>query len=197
MSAITIGPCPKCLPGSKVPLKERHLHANSNCSECKGEGTVEIDKEKRWEEDLKNEAILDKVDAMEDAGIDWKKMSDEEFEKWTDENTPLGRIERFLWDNAKKMSTAGSTFSIIAPFILEHLQEIIELSKPRETDTPASISDPKRSYQCERCGGMGQQVAGLWDGTGYNSTAGTCTDCEGSGKLGPVSMPGPASDGKN
>lgn len=42
----------------------------------------------------------------------------------------------------------------------------------------------RRLYQCERCGGTGRQAAGLWDGTGYGSVAGTCADCGGSGKLG-------------
>jgi protein gp37 len=37
-------------------------------------------------------------------------------------------------------------------------------------------------FHCERCGGMGMQDGGLWDGTAYASKAGRCTSCDGKGK---------------
>lgn len=39
-------------------------------------------------------------------------------------------------------------------------------------------------YQCERCGGIGKQPAGCWDGTAYASPSGCCDDCRGVGILG-------------
>jgi len=41
-----------------------------------------------------------------------------------------------------------------------------------------------RTTLCERCGGIGKQPAGCWDGSAYNAAAGTCDDCMGAGYLG-------------
>lgn len=43
-----------------------------------------------------------------------------------------------------------------------------------------------KRFQCERCGGTGQQEAGLWTGTAYASVAGLCDACNGEGLLGPM-----------
>lgn len=45
---------------------------------------------------------------------------------------------------------------------------------------------PHRRYQCERCGGTGQQQEGCWDGEEYAGKAGTCAICNGEGLLGVV-----------
>ncbi len=82
MSAIIIGPCPGCISKTGLTLKERKLKANPDCPKCKGSGIIEINREKRLEEDRKMEEILDKADAMFDEGINEEEMSDEEFEKW-------------------------------------------------------------------------------------------------------------------
>jgi hypothetical protein len=39
--------------------------------------------------------------------------------------------------------------------------------------------------QCERCGGTGQQYPGLWnmETQAYDTKAGTCDDCKGTGRL--------------
>ncbi len=49
----------------------------------------------------------------------------------------------------------------------------------------AALSTPRQpqDYQCERCGGTGQQGAGLWTGSAYASKAGTCDFCAGTGRL--------------
>lgn len=47
----------------------------------------------------------------------------------------------------------------------------------------------ERRYLCERCGGIGQQPAGCWDGKSYSAPAGACDDCKGSGRLGVVPKP--------
>jgi protein gp37 len=39
-------------------------------------------------------------------------------------------------------------------------------------------------WQCERCGGTGQQEAGCWDGTAYAAPAGVCDHCCGEGRTG-------------
>jgi hypothetical protein len=56
---------------------------------------------------------------------------------------------------------------------------------------PAQLD--KTHYQCERCGGMGQQPAGVYRmGTKkYDAPAGTCELCDGTGYLGPYT-PSPA-----
>ena len=41
-----------------------------------------------------------------------------------------------------------------------------------------------RQCICERCGGTGQQAAGCWSGTAYDSPAGVCRLCDGDGGLG-------------
>jgi hypothetical protein len=57
--------------------------------------------------------------------------------------------------------------------------------------SPAQLD--KTHYQCERCGGMGQQPAGVYRmGTKkYDAPAGTCELCGGTGYLGPYA-PSPA-----
>ena len=52
------------------------------------------------------------------------------------------------------------------------------------------MSDLHR-YICERCGGSGQQVAGMWNTeTGkYDAPAGVCDGCKGSGYLGVIEQP--------
>jgi hypothetical protein len=57
--------------------------------------------------------------------------------------------------------------------------------------SPAQLD--KTHYQCERCGGMGQQPAGVYHmGTKkYDAPAGTCELCGGTGYLGPYA-PSPA-----
>jgi hypothetical protein len=40
----------------------------------------------------------------------------------------------------------------------------------------------RESLQCERCGGTGQQEAGLWDGEAYAAPAGVCDHCGGAGR---------------
>ena len=47
-----------------------------------GWGSVEINCEERFKQDRANNDVLDKVDAMEDAGVDWESMSDEEFNNY-------------------------------------------------------------------------------------------------------------------
>ncbi len=42
----------------------------------------------------------------------------------------------------------------------------------------------RERWLCERCGGSGQQPAGCWTGTAYDSEAGKCQPCGGSGYLG-------------
>lgn len=86
MSAITIQQCPACRKNKeRLPHTEWEAVADPNCPECKGSGTTEKDREKRLEEDRKMEEVLEKMDAMDDAGLDCYAMSDEEFEKWTPE----------------------------------------------------------------------------------------------------------------
>lgn len=48
-------------------------------------------------------------------------------------------------------------------------------------------SEP-RCYQCERCGGTGQVIAGCWNPATekYDSPAGVCDHCGGSGELGVI-----------
>ena len=43
-------------------------------------------------------------------------------------------------------------------------------------------------YLCERCGGIGQQESGCWDGTAYQAPAGKCDTCHGVGYLGFVEV---------
>jgi hypothetical protein len=41
-----------------------------------------------------------------------------------------------------------------------------------------------RFYRCERCGGIGRQPDGCWNGESYAAVAGVCDDCNGVGMLG-------------
>lgn len=43
-----------------------------------------------------------------------------------------------------------------------------------------------RHYMCERCGGVGKQPEGCWDGKEYAAPSGKCDDCKGVGYLGLV-----------
>ncbi len=63
-----------------------------------------------------------------------------------------------------------------------------EIEAALMTATLAALSTPRQpqDYQCERCGGTGQQGAGLWTGNAYASKAGTCDFCAGTGRLGAV-----------
>lgn len=51
-------------------------------------------------------------------------------------------------------------------------------------------NEPRR-YICERCGGSGQQVAGVWNKATekYDAPAGVCDGCNGSGYLGVIEQP--------
>ena len=51
-------------------------------------------------------------------------------------------------------------------------------------------SEPRR-YICERCGGKGQQVDGLWNTVTqkYDAPAGVCDGCKGTGYLGVIEQP--------
>lgn len=55
-------------------------------------------------------------------------------------------------------------------------------------EVPPVVKSDATHYLCERCGGMGNQDAGLWNPESgkYDDTAGTCRACNGSGYLGPL-----------
>lgn len=55
-------------------------------------------------------------------------------------------------------------------------------SEPTESARVQAIV--KRHLLCERCGGMGRQPEGCWDGKAYAALAGICDDCHGVGRLG-------------
>jgi DnaJ-class molecular chaperone len=67
------------------------------------------------------------------------------------------------------------------------------MTHPRPGPSPAlqqqwaktGKQEPRR-YQCERCGGSGQQESGLYrlETRKYDSVAGVCEDCGGEGYLG-------------
>ncbi len=87
MPAIILSNCSICLKDYKGPLsqEERERLADPDCPQCQGWGYYESkeDMMKRSVEQRACDDVLDKVDAMEDVGLDWEKMSDEEFEEWT------------------------------------------------------------------------------------------------------------------
>lgn len=83
MSAIIIQQCPACRTNKEnIPRAQWKSVADPNCPDCKGGGTTEIDKEKRLENDRMINEVLEQTSLMEEMGIDWVSMSDEEFEKW-------------------------------------------------------------------------------------------------------------------
>lgn len=62
-------------------------------------------------------------------------------------------------------------------------------SEQQETLTPRVQAIVKRHLLCERCGGMGRQQEGCWDGKAYAAPAGLCDDCLGVGFLGYSEVP--------
>ena len=81
--SITIQQCPECRTNKDEASYDLWEGlAGPNCLMCKGSGFVEKDPEKRWKNDRELEKILDKIDIMEEAGIYWEVVSEDELQQW-------------------------------------------------------------------------------------------------------------------
>jgi hypothetical protein len=73
-------------------------------------------------------------------------MTERRVKTVTFKNNPIGRIERFLCEHKDDLDDFGGMFSsgmktyTVAPFIIEHLEEIIRLAEPREDDSDKYVS---------------------------------------------------------
>ncbi len=91
MKAILLSNCSICLKDhiSPLSLEECERLADPDCPQCQGSGLYEPKEDmiKRSIEQRACDDVLDKADAMDDAGLDYNKMSDEEFDQWTMEDS--------------------------------------------------------------------------------------------------------------
>lgn len=90
MPAIILSNCSICLKDhtGSLPQDKRERLSDPDCPQCQGSGYYETKEDmiKRSIEQRACDDVLDKADAMEDAGLDWDSMSDEEFDRWTMED---------------------------------------------------------------------------------------------------------------
>ncbi len=91
--------------------------ADPNCSQCKGSGHYEVDRDKRLALDRVMDDMLEKFDVMEAVGISEEvidSMSDEEFEDWTfntDSSHLIEKSERLRKSKALKTEKRNIEFA--------------------------------------------------------------------------------------